>query len=126
MALTTVVNMKTDDFDVYIGRPGKGQTGPFGNPFRAEQFGGGTAGRKTAVAKFANYFQLRMRTDKEYAAEVALLKGRRLGCFCAPLLCHGTVISHYLNYGEFIDERSWANALEVLPTGLVVGAGGAL
>ena len=35
-----VVNLKTDPYDVYIGRPGKGQEGPWGNPFKINEHGG--------------------------------------------------------------------------------------
>lgn len=33
MTETTVVNIKTDSYDVYIGRAGHGHSGYFGNPF---------------------------------------------------------------------------------------------
>lgn len=29
-----VVNLRREPYDIYIGRPGRGQTGPWGNPFR--------------------------------------------------------------------------------------------
>ena len=36
---TTVVNLRREAYDVYIGRPGKGLSGPFGNPYRVEEWG---------------------------------------------------------------------------------------
>lgn len=32
--MTKVVNIRKDDYDVYIGRAGKGEVGYYGNPFR--------------------------------------------------------------------------------------------
>jgi hypothetical protein len=45
---------------------------------------------------FRSYFQARIDGDKEFAAEVEGLRGKSLGCFCMPKLCHGMVIVEYL------------------------------
>lgn len=101
--VSSVVNLKTSSYDVYVGRPGNGQLGLLGNPYNAESLGGGNIGRKEAITRFASYFRLRVTTDKEYAALVQKGKGKRLGCFCEPQLCHGRVIAHWLNTGTFAD-----------------------
>ena len=99
---TTVVNLRNDaPYDVYCGRPGHGQAGLLGNPYRGESLGRGDVGRREAVARFACYFKARVTTDKEYALLVESCRGRVLGCFCAPQLWRVMVIAYYLNVGKF-------------------------
>ena len=89
--MTTVVNIKTDPYDVYIGRAGKGQDGYFGNPCKD-----GT--REENIAEFKEYFHYRMAYDATFRHRVITeLKDKRLGCFCKPLPCHGDIIAEYLN-----------------------------
>jgi len=95
MTKTTVVNInKTDKYDVYIGRPGKGQDGIFGNPYHK-------CSREKNVADFKNYFYQRLKEDSEYKQKILSLRGKTLGCFCVPKLCHGNVIADYLNSLDF-------------------------
>ena len=87
---TIVVNLYKESFDVYIGRAGKGQNGYFGNPFSGPN-------REANVKQFHTYFHERIKTDDEFRRRVMKLRGKRLGCFCAPNPCHGDVIADYLN-----------------------------
>ena len=88
---TEVVNLYKDpDFDVYIGRAGKGQDGYFGNPFSGPS-------KEANIKQFRTYFMDRIKTDREFYRRVLELRGKRLGCFCAPKPCHGDVIAQYLN-----------------------------
>jgi len=87
---TKVVNIYTDEYDVYIGRAGKGQDGFFGNPFNSND-------RDKNIEDFRIYFLDRLKTDKEFKRRVLELKGKTLGCFCSPKPCHGDVIINYLN-----------------------------
>jgi hypothetical protein len=87
--VTTVVNKRTSsEYDVFIGRPSL-----FGNPFIIGRDGS----RKEVVQKYKIYLYERVRSDKEFKREVEKLRGKRLGCFCCPKLCHGDVIVEYLN-----------------------------
>jgi hypothetical protein len=90
---TKVVNIRCSDYDVYIGREGKGQSGYFGNPLRLR------AGDKrgATIGRYRNYFYNRMETDPEFHNRVHELKGKTLGCFCKPESCHGDVIAEFLN-----------------------------
>lgn len=79
-------------YDVYIGRAGHGHDGYFGNPFAVI-----TTSRATAIWKFRAYFLTRLETDAEFKRRVLALKGKRLGCFCAPKDCHGDVIAAWVD-----------------------------
>lgn len=98
---TLVVNIRTDPFDAYIGRAGKGMPGTFGNPYRP-----GEGGAVACLNRFADYFLKRVEADPEFRRQVLALRGKRLGCFCAPpggatardpLVCHGQVIAAWLD-----------------------------
>ena len=95
MGKTTVVNMLRSEYDVYIGRPGRGLAGTFGNPFKVGKDGS----REEVIEKFRVYFKDRIEKDPAYKKAVEALRGKRLGCFCAPLSCHGTVYVEYLEKG---------------------------
>jgi hypothetical protein len=91
--ITKVVNLRKEHYDVYIGRPGKGQDGYFGNPFRLAQ----SMNRGATIEGYRDYFYARLEKDPEFKRRVLELKGKRLGCFCKPYPCHGDVIAEYLN-----------------------------
>jgi hypothetical protein len=90
---TRVVNLKYTDYDVYIGRAGKGKDGYFGNPFPIVK----GARRGSTIAAYRGYFYQRLKDDPEFKRRVLELKGKALGCFCKPAECHGDVIAEYLN-----------------------------
>ena len=49
--MTTVVNIRTHEYDVYIGRAGHGRSGYFGNPFSVSRDGG----RERVIALYREY-----------------------------------------------------------------------
>ena len=83
-----VVHCKRERFDVYIGRPSK-----WGNPFthladrktRAEFV---VSSREEAVASYAKWIT----SQPDLLAALHELKGKVLGCWCAPKPCHGDVL----------------------------------
>lgn len=97
-----VVNLRTEAYDVYIGRAGKGHDGYFGNPFRVrsdrcahcKQYHTNNA---IVVARFETWFVARIKSDPEFQRRVAALAGKTLGCFCKPAPCHGDIIASYVN-----------------------------
>lgn len=89
---TTVVNIRYDEYDVYIGRTGKGQSGYFGNPFPLMK----NTARGSTLEKYREYFYNRIATDPQFKEKIHSLKGKRLGCFCKPHPCHGDIITEYL------------------------------
>lgn len=131
---TTVVNLRHSEHDVYIGRAGHGRDGYFGNPFSGAKDGG----RERAIALYREYFMKRLWVDSEFAARVEKLRGKRLGCFCAPQHCHGDVIVDYLearSVGDTIKvvvcgDRNWTDEkiiqkrLWELPSNTIIVEGG--
>lgn len=84
--MTTVVNIRNSACDEYIGRGT-----PFGNPYRIGEDGD----RQQVIEKFKAYFYKRL-TDEGFRGKVLALKGKKLGCWCVPLACHGQIIAEYL------------------------------
>jgi hypothetical protein len=79
MTKTTVVHRKRPH-DVYIGRPSK-----WGNPFVIGRDGD----RETVIARYRHW----VTTQPDLMASIGELRGKRLGCFCSPLACHGDVLA---------------------------------
>jgi hypothetical protein len=79
--MTRVVHCRRAPFDVYIGRPG-----PWGNPFILGRDGD----RQQVIEKYRAWLlaqpELVARAQRE-------LVGKVLGCWCAPLTCHGDVLA---------------------------------
>lgn len=76
---TRVVNLRREFCDVEICRPGK-----WGNPFAI-----GRDGTRTEVIE--KYRQW-IKTQPHLLEQLPMLKGKRLGCYCKPLPCHGDVL----------------------------------
>lgn len=79
-----VVHCKREPYDVYIGRPA-----PWGNPFVI----GPDGTREEVIAKYEAYF----RQSPALLRALPLLRGKTLGCWCAPKACHGDVLARYAN-----------------------------
>ena len=85
---TKIVNKIKEAYDIYIGRPSI-----FGNPYIIGEDGT----REEVIKKFETYFYKRIDEDLEFKSAVIGLRGKRLGCFCAPDHdCHGRIYVEYL------------------------------
>ena len=93
-AKTTLVNINRGvRCDVYIGRGG-----PFGKPYVIGSEAEGKDGtRDDVIRKFRGYFEQKLKMDPDFKKKVLALKGKVLGCHCAPLDCHGQVYIEYLD-----------------------------
>jgi len=80
--MTRVVHCKREPYDVYIGRPSV-----WGNPYAI----GNDGDRAEVIAKFERYLV----NNPRLLARVGELKGKTLGCWCAPKACHGEVLARY-------------------------------
>lgn len=99
---TLVVNIKRETCDVKITRrpdnsiPNPPLFGCFGNPYKLSDFS-----REECINRFRKYFYDRIEQDEDFRKAVLALQGKKLGCFCKPLACHGDVIKEYLDgYAE--------------------------
>ena len=92
-----VVNLRGDNYTVYIGRAGHGQDGFFGNPVKIDQPCGICRGvhfdRGSTLICYEIYLRKRLRESTTFRARfMALVKDDVLGCFCKPDACHGDVM----------------------------------
>jgi len=88
---TTVVNIRKEEHDVYIGRGSL-----FGNPFKISRH----QDRIDVIEKYKEWFHNQIRIDIHFKISVLLLRNKKLGCYCKPKPCHGDVIVEYLNAWE--------------------------
>lgn len=79
-----VVHCKKAAYDVYIGRPSK-----WGNPFVIGKHGS----REEVIEKYKNW----LLNNKILMLSLPQLKDKILGCWCAPLACHGDVLLELAN-----------------------------
>lgn len=101
---TTVVNVRKDTFDVYIGRKWRAEedqcVGPncveslpesvYANPFPLWKY----SQRDRVVELYEELWRQRLggKSRALWLGRLRDLKGKRLGCWCAPLACHGHVL----------------------------------
>lgn len=85
---------------VYIGRPGKGFAGPWGNPIKPDVPCRVCGERHVKPADTLPCFEQFLTsllddpaTSPILIANMASLSGKRLVCFCAPRPCHGDVLA---------------------------------
>lgn len=84
--MTSVVNIRKEECDVYIGRGSI-----FGNPFKIGQDGT----REEVIDKYMDYFYKKLE-EPNFRKAIEDLKGKKLGCYCHPEKCHGDIIKQYL------------------------------
>jgi hypothetical protein len=81
-----VVNIKkTKEYDVYIGRGSK-----WGNPFRMKNYS--KEERSRVCGEYEKWFW-----TTELPNQLHELEGKILGCYCAPLRCHGDFLAKLVN-----------------------------
>ena len=69
------------------------RTSEFGNPFRPDAH----HSRDEVIERFRVYFLARVASEPAFRARVLTLRGKTLGCWCAPLRCHAQVIAEWLD-----------------------------
>ena len=91
---------KKQAFDIYVGRS-KTDVMHFGNPFSHMNVAGTVKvdSREEAIECFrlwiagAAYEEIDPDRRRWIIDNLSRLKGKKLGCFCAPLGCHGDVLA---------------------------------
>ena len=85
---TTVHHVRREDFDVYIGRA-NGRYGlrasKWANPFVVGKDGT----REEVIEKYRSA----LLASPDLLERGPRLRGLRLGCWCVPMACHGTVLA---------------------------------
>jgi Domain of unknown function (DUF4326) len=81
------VHCKRERHHVYIGRPSK-----WGNPF--------VVGKHGARAEVIALYERWLLDNAPLMAALGELKGKVLGCWCAPRACHGDVLVRLANASE--------------------------
>jgi len=81
--MTKVVNIKKEPCDIKICRPSK-----WGNPYII-----GKDGNRAEVIKKYHMWIIH---QKELMDSLHELEGKKLGCFCSPLSCHGDVLLYLI------------------------------
>ena len=83
---TKAVHLRRDEYDVRIDR-----RSPWGNPF---VIGGKPPLSRADVIRMFAYWVTGPDAEAVWIREhVHELRGKRLGCWCAPLACHGDVLA---------------------------------
>ena len=95
---TTLVNMKHDDYDIYIGRGSKWGC-PYtiikDRPTLAKEI---VNTKEEALSKYREY----VLASPELMASLDELDGKILGCFCKPEPCHGDVLLSLLSQKKIL------------------------
>jgi len=100
-----VVNIWVEPYDVYIGRPSK-----WGNPY--------TICKEHTRKDVIRLYEAWIKTRPELLAALPELRGKRLGCYCAPLPCHGDVL---VRLAEEVDQMSHSDELAELEADMIEG-----
>ncbi len=87
MSHPLVAHCKQSNFDVYVGRPTK-----WGNPFVI----GPDGSRAQVIAKYRQWLPL----QAHLMQALPELRGKVLGCYCAPQPCHADVLAELANQGH--------------------------
>lgn len=91
-----------DENNVYIGRAGvvfidkqrfPKYASPFCNPFRIRKDGS----RDEVIQQYKKYIVERIENEPEFKAMLLLLRGKNLGCWCSPEICHGDILLEIIN-----------------------------
>jgi len=82
-----VVHCKKSKYDVYCGRPSK-----WGNVFEVGKDGS----RIQVIEKYKKWLS----HNTELLKDIKELKGKVLGCWCAPLACHCEFLAELANREE--------------------------
>ena len=86
-----------DPTNAYVGRAGvvfvdgkrfPEKASPFANPFKIGKDGT----RDEVIIKYRDYIIDRLVKSEELVKELLSMRGKNLGCWCAPEPCHGDIL----------------------------------
>lgn len=88
MSRAKAVNIKHSDYDVLIMRGTK-----WGNPIRISDVGS----REECLMEYKKHLIHMIKTKQLTREDFKELEGKRLGCCCKPLNCHGDILADVVN-----------------------------
>ena len=86
-----------DEQNIYIGRKGvvfidnirfPQNSSNFANPYKIGKDGT----REEILVKYKNYIVNKLENNMDLILELISLKGKNLGCWCYPEMCHGHIL----------------------------------
>lgn len=91
--------------NIYIGRKGivfidKKRFPQYSSNFANPYIIGKDGTREKVLIKYKNYILDKLKNDELLMLELLSLKGKKLGCWCCPEMCHGDILL------ELIDKYS--------------------
>src|SRR4051812_46171174 len=89
--MARAVHWKRDPYDLRIDRWSKSR---WENPFPLRK-NATDAERNEVIAKYRAHLIAQIEAGEVTRADLEALHGKRLGCWCAPLACHGDVIAEF-------------------------------
>jgi hypothetical protein len=104
---TMVVNCKRSVYDIYVGRgsdPITGLPSKWGNPFVVGKDGN----RMECLRKHKAWII----KQPELMASLHELTGKRLGCWCKPLACHGETLAKLADASVLVNKKRQKNLFE--------------
>ena len=95
---TEVKNInKGEEYDIYIGRAGRGKSGLYGSPIvmykPCPECGIIHRTNKSTIPCYKQWINRHIEKHPDFKMHVKKLKGKKLGCFCKPKACHGDVLA---------------------------------
>lgn len=104
---TTVVNIRKDQYDIYIGRVVSRrmiEASLWGNRNRINR----DCDRDEAIRRYEHDLRLEFRRNPENLNHrLDELRGKRLGCWCAPGACHGDVLARVVDMSHE-ERKEWS------------------
>ena len=95
-----VVNVRYADYDIYVGRYNNKIPSSkifydniLGNPYVINF----QNTRKIVIELYKLHFYKLIKDDPLLIEKLKTLKGKTLGCWCAPKACHADIIASYVN-----------------------------
>jgi hypothetical protein len=92
-----------DENNIYIARRGivildkkrfPPQTSNFANPYKIGKDGT----REEVITKYKNYITNKLEKDEILQKELIMMKGKNLGCWCYPEMCHGNILLELIEF----------------------------
>ena len=92
---TEIVNLKYEPCDIKIDR-----TSRWGNPYKISN----TLSRAQAISLYKQYIIGEILEGNIARDDILAMRGKRLGCWCAPLPCHGDVLVQLLESTDHLPQ----------------------